>query len=256
MPGSCVILKHAPYAYIQDASFDVALFPWAATEAHNYHLPYGTDILESDSFAAASGERAAALGARVVVLPTIPFGVNTGQLDIPLTINMNPSTQMAILRDVIGSLEGYGIPKLVIFNSHGGNDFRQMIRELQPATRIFLCTLNWFRSLNLKEYFDRPGDHADEMETSLLLHLAPEHVLPLEEAGDGKEYRMRIEGFREGWAWTPRQWTRATRDTGVGDPSKATAEKGERYFTAVVDKVGKFLADLASTAPDDLYEKP
>ncbi|HEX9007278.1 MAG TPA: creatininase family protein [Bacteroidota bacterium] len=241
---------------MKDASFDVALLPWGATEAHNYHLPYGTDILESDSFAAASGERAASLGARIVVLPSIPFGVNTGQLDIPLTINMNPSTQMAIVKDIIVSLEGYGIPKLVIFNSHGGNDFRQMIRELQPSTKIFLCTLNWYRALDHTDYFDRPGDHADEMETSLLLHIAPEFVLPLERAGDGKEYRMQIQGFREGWAWTPRQWTKATHDTGVGDPRGATAAKGERFFNAIVDKVGAFIADLASTGLDDLYEKP
>lgn len=254
MKGASVNLQFAHYRHIKDATFDLALLPWGATEAHNYHLPYGTDILESQHFAAASADVAAGLGAKVVVLPTVPFGVNTGQFDIPYTINMNPSTQAAVLRDVVESLEQSGVPKLVIFNSHGGNDFRQMIRELQPKTKIFLCTLNWYRSLNLKEYFDAPGDHADEMETSVMLYLEGEHVLPMSEAGEGRERKLSIAGFREGWAWTPRQWTKVTVDTGVGDPRKGTVEKGERYFTAVTEKVGRFLAELAAKDPATMYE--
>ena len=254
MIGVSVRLQYAQYRHLKDAKFDIALLPWGATEAHNYHLPYGTDILESQHFAAASADIAAGLGAKVLVLPTVPFGVNTGQRDIPYTINMNPSTQAAVLKDVVESLERYGVPKLVIFNSHGGNDFRQMIRELVPHTSIFLCTLNWYRCLDLKEYFDEPGDHADEMETSVMLFLEEKLVLPLAEAGEGKERKMRIEAFREGWAWTPRQWTRATSDTGVGDPRKATAEKGKRYFEAVVKKVGVFLAELARTDAAGMYE--
>jgi creatinine amidohydrolase/Fe(II)-dependent formamide hydrolase-like protein len=65
----------------------------------------------------------------------MPFGVQTGQLDVPFCINMNPSTQIAVLEDVISSLEGVGIMKFVIMNGHGGNDFRQMLRELQARTR-------------------------------------------------------------------------------------------------------------------------
>src|SRR3981081_3616411 len=71
-------------------------------------------------------------GAKVIVLPTVPFGVNTGQLDLKLAINMNPSTQLAVLTDIASALSGQGVKKLLILNSHGGNDFRQMIREL-PA---------------------------------------------------------------------------------------------------------------------------
>ena len=89
-------------------------------------------------------------GARVVVLPTVPFGVNTGQLDIKLCLNMNPSTQAALLRDLASALEGQGILKLVILNGHGGNDFRQMIRELQPHTRVFICALNWWTCVDAK----------------------------------------------------------------------------------------------------------
>ena len=255
MNGSSVTLQHAHYADLKEAKFDVAVLPWGATEAHNYHLPYGTDIQESQRIASASADVAAALGARVIVLPTVPFGVNTGQLDIPFTINMNPTTQFHLLRDVVSSLEKHALPKLVIFNSHGGNDFRQMIRELQPTTSMFLCSVNWYRSLNLKEFFDEPGDHADEMETSVMLYIAPDDVLPLDRAGKGEERKLRIEAFREGWAWTPRQWTQVTADTGIGNPRFASAEKGARYFQAVTAKVGKFLFDLAKTGNGEMYEE-
>jgi creatinine amidohydrolase len=249
-----VILKDTPYKEVRASSFEVAVLPWGATEPHNYHLPYGADIIESDHIAAESARIAKGKGGRVVVLPTVPFGVNTGQLDIPLTVNMNPSTQMAVLRDVASSLQHQGIPKLVILNGHGGNDFRQMIRELRPHFKIFLCVVNWYRSVDLKEYFDQPGDHADEMETSLLLHLVPDLVLPLREAGEGREHKMKISGFREGWAWAPRDWTKVTEDTGTGNPKAATVEKGRRYFTAVTEKIGTFLADLSAANLEDLYE--
>ncbi len=249
-----LILKYTPYKQIRGGSFDLAVLPWGATEPHNYHLPYGADIIESEHIAAESARIAAEQGARIVVLPTVPFGVNTGQLDIPLTINMNPSTQMALLHDVAASLEHQGVPRLVILNGHGGNDFRQMIRELKLQHSIFLCAVNWYRSVNLKDYFEQPGDHADEMETSLLLHLTPDLVLPLTEAGKGKERKLKISAFHEGWAWTPRDWRKVTADTGTGNPEKATAEKGKRYFEAVTRKVGTFLAELAAADLENMYE--
>ena len=124
-----IILARAHYRDLRTASYQLAVLPWGATEAHNLHLSYGTDIIESERIAADAAEIAAAKGAKLIVLPSIPFGVNPMQLDIPLTINMNPSTQLAIVRDILTSLEGYGIPKLVILNSHGGNDFKSLIRE-------------------------------------------------------------------------------------------------------------------------------
>jgi creatinine amidohydrolase len=248
------ILSRATYRDIREASYEVAVLPWGATEAHNFHLPYGTDNYEADSIAAEAARLATEQGARVIVLPTVPFGVNTGQLDIPLTINMNPSTQMSLLDDIIASLDEHSIPKLVVLNSHGGNDFRQMIRELRPKRSVFLCALNWYKSVPLTEFFDKPGDHADEMETSLMMHIGPELVLPLTEAGSGAQRRPKIAAFREGWAWSPRQWTKVTSDTGTGDPRAATADKGKKYFEAVTRKIGTFLVELDQSDPNDLYE--
>ena len=190
----------------------------------------------------------------MVVLPVVPFGVNTGQLDIPLCINMNPSTQALVLRDVAMSLAGQGIAKLVIFNGHGANDFRQMIRELQPHVSPFLCTVNWYKVVDPKDFFTDLGDHAAELETSVMQHIAPDLVLPLSEAGPGAARKFRISAFREGWAWAPRNWRQVTDDTGSGNPSAATPEKGKRYVEAVTEKIASFLVDLAKADTTKLYE--
>jgi len=254
MPARPYILDELTWKTVRDTRYEVAILPWGATEAHNYHLPYSTDSLETEAVAERAAERAWKAGAKVVVLPIVPFGVQTGQLDIPLCINMNPSTQALVLRDVASSLAGQGINKLVVLNGHGGNDFRQIIRELQPEVSLFLCVVNWYRILDLKPYFSDLGDHAGEMETSVMQHIAPERVLPLSEAGSGKARGFKIAAFREGWAWAPRQWTQVTDDTGVGNPAASTAEKGKRYVEAVSGKLGDFLIELAKADPKRLYE--
>jgi creatinine amidohydrolase len=254
MPGRPYILAETTWKTVKENSFEVAVLPWGATEAHNYHLPYGTDIVETERIAAEAARRAWENGSRVVVLPTVPFGVQTGQADIPMCLNMNPSTQAALLADLAASLVAHNIRKLVLLNGHGGNDFRAIIRELQPKVKLFLCTLNWYTCLNPKQFFKEPGDHAGEMETSLMMHIAPDLVLGLDVAGDGTERRFRVAALREGWAWAPRQWSKVSADTGIGNPKAATSEKGAAFFEAVTGRIASFLIELARLDPQDLYE--
>ncbi len=249
------ILAETNWKSVKNEDFTVAVLPWGATEAHNYHLPYATDIIEADYIAAASAKIAWESGAKIIVLPTIPFGVNTGQADIKLDINLNPSTQLAILADIIEVLNRQGIYKLLILNSHGGNDFKPLIRELGlKFPKMFLSTCNWFQALNKKDFFEHSGDHADEMETSLILYLTPHLVRPLEEAGLGNEKKHKIKAFTEGWAWTERKWSQISEDTGVGNPKFSTAEKGEKYFNAVTLKIANLLIELAKSDTNNLYE--
>jgi creatinine amidohydrolase len=249
------VLADATWKSIKETAYQVAILPWGATEAHNYHLPYGTDVVLANYVAVEAARRAWERNAKVVVLPCIPFGVNTGQLDIRLTINMNPTTQTAVLNDIAASLAGQGIPKLVIVNGHGGNDFRQIIRELQPRHRaLFMCCVDWYQVVDPDPHF-LAGDHAGEMETSVMLHAAPELVLPLSEAGTGTAWTFKLQALREKWAWAPREWTRVTGDTGIGDPRGATAAKGAEYAERVIERVAGFLIELAAADPDDLYEE-
>ena len=248
------VLAETTWKAVREARYDVVVLPFGATEAHNYHLPYGTDTVETEAIAAESARLAWEAGARVIVLPAVPFGVQSGQLDIPLCLHVNPSTQAALVADIADSVARSGVRKLVLLNGHGGNDFRALIRELQPRVPVFLCVLNWYACIDARAFFAQPGDHAGQLETSLMMHLAPEHVRPLEEAGPGTERRFRVQALRDGWAWAPRQWTRISDDTGVGNPAGATAESGKAYFAAVTERVSGFLVELAATSPDDLYE--
>lgn len=248
------MIAETNWKQVKAARYEVAVLPWGATEAHNWHLPYGTDSLQNEAICAEAGRLAWEAGAKVAVLPNVPFGVQTGQLDIPFCINMNPSTQTAVLEDVIASLEGVGVPKLVVFNGHGGNDFRQILRELQARhPRVFLSVVNWFQIPGAGEIFTILGDHADERETSLMLHLHPDWVLPREEWGAGVDNPWKLKAMRERWAWAQRAWTRATNDTGSGDPAHSTAEKGRRYFELLAGRFAGHLVELAAADVDALY---
>jgi creatinine amidohydrolase len=251
--GRPYVLAETTWKAVSAAAYEVAVLPWGATEAHNYHLPYGTDTIQSHYVAVDAARRAWEAGARVVVLPAVPFGVQTGQLDIPLCLNMNPATQAALLRDIAESLSVQGITRLVVLNGHGGNDFRQMIRELQPQVDLFICCINWYQVMDPDAWFDVPGDHAGELETSVMQCIAPELVLPLSEAGDGRTRPHRIEAFRQAWAWTPRRWTATSDDTGSGDPRAATAAKGAAYIHAVAERISGFLIELADADVDNMY---
>ncbi|HCW07265.1 MAG TPA: amidase [Cytophagales bacterium] len=242
------ILAETNWKAIKDSNFHLAVLPWGACEAHNYHLPYGTDIIEAEFIAAEAARITWERGEKLIVLPAIPFGVNTGQHDVKLDMNLNPSTQLIVLSDVVETLNRHGIYKLIILNSHGGNDFKTMIRELGlKFPKMFLSTCDWFKAIDQKLFFENKDDHAGEMETSLLMHLRPDLVLPLSEAADGSAKKFKYKAMAEGWAWAERPWTKITSSTGVGNPLKATAEKGKLYFNSVTEKVADFFTEIIQT---------
>ena len=249
------ILAETNWKALKDHRFEVAVLPWGATEAHNYHLPYATDNYQADALAAETARIAWEAGCRPVVLPTVPFGVNTGQSDIYLDINLNPSTQLAILFDVVETLNRQGLRKLLIFNSHGGNNFKPLVRELGlKFPKMFISFCFWAQALDKTQYFEALGDHADEMETSLMLHLHPELVLPKNTWGQGAAKQFKIGAFSENWAWAEREWSKISADTGVGNPHRSSAAKGERFFTDVTKKMGAFLIELCKADPSNLYQ--
>lgn len=231
------------------------VLPWGATEAHNYHLPYGTDNYQVQALAEEAGGMAYEQGAKVVILPVIPFGVNTGQADIRLDMNLNPSTKLIILRDLIDVLDRQGFRKLLVLNGHGGNNFKPLLRELGlEFPDMFLALCDWFGVPDKEKLFENEGDHADEMETSLMMYLQPDLVRPLSEAGDGSEKKSVVTGIREGWAWAERNWSMITDDTGTGDPSRSTKEKGELLFNEVSEKISSLMCELCDLDIDNRYK--
>lgn len=241
---------------VREQKYELAILPWGCTEAHGLHLPYGTDTFLATDVALQSASLAWEKGARCVVLPAIPFGVNSGQMEVKLCMNMHPSTQKIVLHDIIEVLIKNNINKLVIVNAHGGNNFQPLIRELSVAfPQILICAINWWKVCNGDQYFLQQGDHAGELETSAMQAIRPELVLPVEEMGDGAETKMKIKGFREKWAWTPRKWIYVTQDTGVGNPQAATPEKGRKFLDACIAEIAAFFVDFAKiTKEQELYD--
>ena len=249
------ILAETNWEALKDANFELAILPWGATEAHNYHLPYATDNIQADHLAAESARLAYEKGGKVIVLPTIPYGVNTGQSDIYLDINLNPSTQLAMLSDIVAVLNRQDIYKLLIFNGHGGNNFKPIIRELGLRfPKMFISFCFFPQAFDKTAYFEEKGDHADEMETSLMLYIRPDLVLAKEKWGDGKAKKFKIKAFSEGWVWAERKWSQISEDTGVGNPHKSSGAKGELFFKDITVKMGNMIFELCQADLNDLYE--
>lgn len=253
MPPKPYVLLEANHRQLTERPPVVAVLPWGATEAHNYHLPYGTDVIEATRIAERGAELAQDRGARVVVLPTIPFGNDEQQLDQACTISIRTATAAAILDDVARSLSAQGIDRLVILNAHGGNQFQPLVRDAQRKHGILIVVVNFYQLVPEAKsaIFDQAGDHADELETSLLLHLTPE-LVELEHAGPGERVPFAIEGLNQPGVWTPRPWSKCHPDTGSGDPTQATAEKGAKFFAAVTEAFAGLLVDLAAAKKGQL----
>ena len=246
-PPRPYVLEEANYRQLKEHRPNVAVLPWGATEAHNYHLPHGTDVIEATTVAQAAAAVAHGRGARVVVLPTIPFGNNAQQLDQVATISFRTETAAAILDDVCHSLSRQGIDRLVILNAHGGNEFKPIVRDASDEHEMLIVVVNFWQVAPevLKATFAEPGDHAGEMETSFILHARPDWVV-MDQAGDGRTVPFEIEGLRQAGVWTPRPWSTSHPDTGCGDPAAATAEKGRRYLEAVSAAVADVLVGMSS----------
>ena len=238
------------YGKVKGVEYHLAVLPWGATEPHNLHLPYMTDCILSHDIAVDAATQALQQGTRCMVLPPVPYGSqNPGQRELPFCIHARYETQRAILGDIVASLHTQGIRKMVIVSGHGGNNFKNMLRDLSLDYPDFLiATTDWFAIVPPKGYFEAPvDDHAGETETSVMMHYHPE-LVNLEEAGNGESFPFAIPALNEKIAWVPRHWDKASRDSGIGDPSKATAEKGKRYAQAVIEKLSKLFIEIGTHA--------
>lgn len=248
------VLYEATYRQALDLKPNLTVLPWGATEAHNWHLPHGTDNIEATALAEAAAGVANQRGARCVVLPTVPFGNNNTQLTQVATITMRSATQQAVLFDVADSLVRQGIERLVVLNFHGGNEFKAMIRDVMLDLPIFIVQVHGYQMAQsvLKDVLTESKlGHADEFETSILLHLTPDWVAPLETAGNGTTRTSAIPALATPGVWFPRDWKHLTEDTGDGKPHAATAEKGRKLFETSVEVLAKVLLELSLAKEGD-----
>ena len=245
-------LSLSNYGTTRTIDYDIAILPWGATEPHNLHLPYLTDAILSHDVAVDSALLALEkYGVRAMVMPPMPLGSqNPGQRELKFCVHYKYETQKAVLSDIVTSLHHQGMRRLLIINGHGGNSFKNMIRDLAvDMPDMLIASSEWFKVCPAKEYFDQPSDHADELETSVMMHYHPE-LVNLSEAGTGEYTGFKPKTLRDGVAWIPRDWSKVSKDTGIGDPRLASPEKGARFAAAVADRYAELLNDLVNS---DLY---
>lgn len=248
MDNKTIDLSVSNYGIVSGIDYDIVLLPWGATEPHNLHLPYLTDCILSHDVAVdtarLAGER---YGIHAMVLPPVFAGSqNPGQRDLKFCIHYRQETQKSILSDIVASLYNQGMRRMVIINGHGGNTLKGMIRDLAVEYPDFLIALSdWFTVCPAREFFDNPGDHADEVETSVMMHYHPE-LVDLSAAGNGESKGFAAPSLQQKTAWIPRNWLRVSTDTGIGDPSASTAEKGVRYVAAAASRYADLLNDLVN----------
>lgn len=248
-------LAEQTYKTVREQKYEVAFLPIGSCEPHNFHLPYGTDTLQADGIANLVCEQATSQGARVVKLPCIPYGVQTNMRELPLAINVNPSTFFALLKDIVRSLEDSGIGKLLILNGHGGNDFlKPFVREMMGKSPTFIAICDWWKvgADIYDEVFAVRDDHAGEMETSVILRLAPQ-LVDLDNAADGATRKTQFEAVNKGYVSISRRWDLLTESTGTADPRAATEEKGEQYLQIVVERLANFVVELSSASINEQF---
>ena len=239
----------------EEGRFEVAVLPWGSCEPHNLHLPYGCDSLTAEKIAEISAKKAKEKGAKVIVLPTMTVGVNSNLFGFPMTLHFSPTTQLAILEDILRALETHEIYKLVLLNAHGGNEFKGIIREVYGRTRVNTFLLNWWgvRQDVVDEVCeDKSGEHGNEAETSWFMYLYPE-LVHLEWADEGKVRKSRLEALEKKLVWITRPWHLLTTNSGHGNPKKATREKGKKIVEASTDRIASFLLDLSKSRLDEKF---
>src|SRR5262245_17682492 len=108
------VLAEMTHDAVRSVAWQAAVLPFGATEPHNLHMPYGTDNFQVDEVARRACALAWQRGARVALLPTMPFGVNSNYLKIPggLTCSVTPTTLLAVISDLAESMERQGVRKL------------------------------------------------------------------------------------------------------------------------------------------------
>jgi creatinine amidohydrolase len=215
----------------------VAVLPVGATEQHGAHLPTGTDTL----LAAHVAETAAELTGDVV-LPPLAYGCSLGHTDHwPGTLSLHPTTMTAAVVELGRWVRGSGFSKLVIVNGHATNGppcqsaLLQLRHELPDLRARFVSIFDLTPAIAERYTEDAPDFHANEAETSMLLHLAEAQVQPERAVDEADRTVDRVLSY---------PMPAVTRSGVVGTPSAASPERG----AALVEQLVAAMADLLRRA--------
>lgn len=223
------------------------ILPIGSNEQHGPNLGMSTDA----TIASALAERVARrFHPRLVLLPTIPYGVSYHHMAFTGTLTLSPGTLDAVVCDVAESLARHGPKTLVILNGHGGNRAPLGGTMAKLRDRGFrVAMLAWFdlaadvaRSIAKSA----PYNHACEVETSLAMAVAPDLVRKDKLApGKVKPWAYRhVDPEGPGRADVPVPFHEMTENGALGDARRATVEDGRRLLDAFMERAAAFLDDF------------
>ncbi|WP_308112887.1 creatininase family protein [Streptomyces sp. DH12] len=235
------LLPTATSADVQELQPRVAVLPVGSFEQHGKYLPLITDTAIACIIAQEIAD-----AYPVHLLPPLTISCSHEHAAFPGTVSISARTLYAVIDDIRASLARSGIHKLVIINGHGGNYvLSNVVQEANvdgPAVSLFPLGPDWDRARDHGGLVsDRHADmHAGEIETSILLHAAPDLVRDGYADADhdsGPRPFLLVQGM------TP--YT----DSGViGYPSQATAEKGKAVLVSLSESFAAHLGALGESA--------
>ncbi len=247
-----------PEAQQRFRDVDLALLPVGAIEQHGPHLPLDVDTHDAEYLARKVAE--ACTDPKPIVLPAIPYGVSYHHEDFSGTISVSNETLAKFVYEVGMGCARNGITKLVIINGHGGNSptLHFAAQMINRDAHIFTCVDTGETSdADVEAMIDTPNDaHAGEIETSTTLAVRPEVVKPNKAKKSVPQFSSRYLDFssKRSVGWYGR--TAKISPTGVmGDPTKATAEKGARMWEVIIRNLTEFIEQLKSMSLDEIYQR-
>lgn len=236
----------------------VGLIPLGATEQHGPHLAMGTDAIVAEQLAERLASAASGLA---VMTPPLPIGFSPHHLNFPGTISARPETLTSLLADVVDSLRRAGIRRFLIINGHGGNlaFLPAWMATCERELGVRLALAHWSllgQDVVADTAQSSPIGHACEVETSLVMALAPHLVRPdrLTPAPVKPDPHPLVKGHaipeRAVGVFLPRPFETISDNGALGDPTAARPEAGERLADVIIERATEFVRWFADTEID------
>ena len=237
---------------------DVAILPVGSIEQHGPHLPLDTDAFDAEFLAKRIAE--ACSDPKPLVLPLIPYGVSYEHSEFKGTIGVDNNTLAALVYDIGMNCARNGVNKLVIINGHGGNipALNYAAQMITRDTKIFVCIDTGETSdVDIYRIAETQNDiHAGEIETSTSLAVRP-HLVKMEKAAKClPRFSSRYLDFTSKRKVSWYVHTKKISQSGViGDPTKASAKKGERMWQIMIAHLVALVEDLKSMTLEEIYQR-
>jgi creatinine amidohydrolase len=222
-------------AALEDTS--TALVPVGSTEQHGPHLPLSTDHVIAEGLARAAADRGG-----VVCTPTVNVGVSAHHRQFHGTLSVDPPVFRDYMESLSRSLVYQGLDRIVFVNAHGGNvdHLREVGRRLHEDRAAYAVEWMWNESIPelVDSLFEQNGPHAGPKETAMVWHIADlVREGELEAARDGGCPDIEAIDIERNGARTFYDSIENTDNGAFGDPTDASAEKGQRLFEAAADQL-------------------